>query len=1083
MTGRAREIFDRVVDVHPGERAGLLDALCQRDTTIRREVESLLKAAEDAGTFLQTPACDLSAVAPTRTPGVGDRVGRYVIEGVLGSGGMGAVFRARQDEPSRTVAIKVIRGGLPDAALRRRFQQEAKVLGSLQHPGIAQVYEAGTQGAGADAMPYLAMEYVPAATSITIHADQRGLSIDARLTLFCKVCDAVQHAHQRGVIHRDLKPGNILMPGGDAPAEPKIIDFGIARFAGPTRDEQTQHTTVGQLVGTLRYMSPEQFGDTPDDVDTRSDVYSLGVILFELLTGRVPYDIRSSSLLHMPRIVREAPPIRPSQVNALLAGDLETIVLKCLEKDRQRRYQSAGELAADVRRFLDHRPILARPPSTMYQVRMFARRNLPLVVASIIAAAALIAGAGATAWQAIAATHQRNLARQAERDAVAQRQEALWQSYVANIGAADAFLRAGDTPAALDRLEAATPELRGWEWGLLRARSDQSERTWRGPRHQGILDARQSPDGATWAFITTDHQLLITAPDFSVLAATSVPENSGLPFDHYTLAFSPDGSKLATGHFNTIILRDARTAVELQRLEIQGSWSNLSGAFSPSGDRLVVAGRDGNIWLWDLARNAVAAKRIMGPSDRAGFAGAAFLGDGSRILASTYKEVAILDGWTLERVGGLAWPEDYPPTEFSAVAISPDQRSAAVGAGFDILVYNLASQAPPSVLRGHTQRITTLNFSADNRLLVTGSMDQTLRVWDVVSGALVDTLRGHRAYPEKARFSTDPARCYSVGLDRSFKLWQVGASRESWSVALPRRAAAVDFSQDSSLAIAGGDLGYRIDPRLRRVSIYTDADGKQLRYVWGASADGEIIVATTPSSAAIIAGRTGKILHVLEAPIRPDDAALYGRATFSPDRSLVAGLHARGGISVWDTSSGLKLWSVEQNSDGIARPFFSPDGRQMLCGNPYDTLVAWESRTGRELYRIDLAGTGLRGVIAAALSPDGSRLAIGGSPGVALVLDARTHALVATLRGMDPAVWAIAFSPDGKRIATGSQDRRVRVWDAATGTLLLTLEGHTSTVMGVVWSPDGTTLLSTGHAGALCMWQTPPARPGEPVQR
>lgn len=388
-------IFRATIERPVGQRAVYLDQACGGDHRLRALVAALLDSHGRPGDKWDDPrGADSDGAAQTRTPRSarvsfepGQLVGRYRLVREISHGGMGTVFEAVQDRPERTVALKVLRRDVLTGSALSRFELESRVLARLRHSAIAQVYDAGTVEIGGVAIPFIAMEHIPGAHSVVVYAVCERLGLRQRLTLFSRVCNAVQHAHTQGVIHRDLKPANILV---DSSGAPKVIDFGVARLV-----EQdvavTRHTSAGQIIGTVAYMSPEQCAADSAALDTRSDVYALEVVLYELLSGQLPYRVDGATFFEAMRIIRERAPTLLGMVNRAYRGDLETIVGKALEKDKERRYQSAGDLAADITRFLADEPIVARPPSTIYKLRKFAKRHTGLVASAAVIVTMLVA--------------------------------------------------------------------------------------------------------------------------------------------------------------------------------------------------------------------------------------------------------------------------------------------------------------------------------------------------------------------------------------------------------------------------------------------------------------------------------------------------------------------------------------------------------------------------------------------------------------------------------------------------------------------------------------------------------------------
>ena len=394
---RVWELFNAAVELRGEQRPEFLQRACGDDPDLRREVESLL-AHDQPGTGLDQPALGAAinvarlASAPEAkdTLPLPERIGTFEILGLLGSGGMGVVYRAQQSTPAREIALKLIRPGLATSAARRRFQMESRTLARLRHPGIATIYEAGTLATPAGEQPYIVMEYVRG-LPLREFAEARAMDTPARVALLARLCDAIEHAHQRGVIHRDLKPGNILVEEIDGLPQPRILDFGVARLTdGPT--QTTTATASGQLIGTLAYMSPEQLDADPHAADTRSDIYSLGAIGYELLSGQLPVDVHASSVFAAMEAVRDTSPRSLASLDRSLRGDLDTIILKALDKDPEQRYASAAALAVDLRRHLAKLPILGRKPSLRYLASKFAARHRVLVAATAVALLGLVSG-------------------------------------------------------------------------------------------------------------------------------------------------------------------------------------------------------------------------------------------------------------------------------------------------------------------------------------------------------------------------------------------------------------------------------------------------------------------------------------------------------------------------------------------------------------------------------------------------------------------------------------------------------------------------------------------------------------------
>lgn len=419
---QGRRVFEEIVSLPEAERAAALDRLVGGDEALRREVGELIAADQRSEDVFDRVGDVGGALERAFQPaGLPDSIGGYRVLGVLGEGGLSVVYRAQQEVPNRDVALKVLHSLSVSEASRARYDFEVETLGRLDHPAIAKIYDAGTDTIAGFERRYLVMELVEG-LPITEHAQSASLGVRERLSLFCDVCDAIQYAHQQGVIHRDIKPANVLVSGRKHGVHlPKVLDFGVARSVEPRGGQGSGPTLAGQLVGTLSYMSPEQLSGDSDRIDTRSDVYALGILLYELLANRLPHSIADKSITDAIQILRMIDPIRPRTASRNFGDELEAITLTAMEKDPDRRYASASELAADVRRWLDDKPIVARTPSRAYQLRKFAKRNW--VALAAVSCVILMLGSG-FAFSALALERESEARKDAVRfaDLAAQRE-------------------------------------------------------------------------------------------------------------------------------------------------------------------------------------------------------------------------------------------------------------------------------------------------------------------------------------------------------------------------------------------------------------------------------------------------------------------------------------------------------------------------------------------------------------------------------------------------------------------------------------------------------------------------------------
>jgi WD40 repeat protein len=1057
------QIFMEAVDLPRDARAVFLGQRCAGDSAIRREVEALLVHDERAGSTFLSGAREVDD-SPRRLP---ERLGSYRIVREIGAGGMGVVYEARQDNPDRAVALKVIRPGSLSRQALRRFAAEGEILGRLRHDGIARILEAGHFDTNGERRPFIAMELING-EPLDRHCRRHHAPPRARIELLAKICDAVHHAHTRGIVHRDLKPANILV---DDTGSPRILDFGVARL---TRDDSpdtapaTLVTNVGQLIGTLPYMSPEQVAGDPAAIDGRTDVYSLGVILYELLAGVPPLDVGTLSLPEAIRVIREDEPTRLGSVDAAFSGDIETIVAKALSKEVERRYASAAELAEDLRRHLTDEPIRARPTSTLYQLRKFAKRNRGVVAAVAAAFATLVVGVVAVALLA-ASEHAARLDADASRE-LAER-SAFRASIAAAIGAVDS---ATGGSVALKALDDAPPRLRHWEWHLVRRLADPSVSKLTPsdiPAAGDIPALRYALAQNPTRFIITDAasgtsraSITPTVSERVGFAYSGIP-GVGLLFGLSgcelrnlltgdilwadppsaspcsAFSFSPDQSLL--GHLidrgNTLLIRRTSDGSILNKFraglhpiivfsrdnslaavgnvicdlrsgrEIRTTTTGSVHDFSPDGSlTLVVGPTPGGGSLCCVEDTESGELRYSFPvhtSDPWQTAVAVFSEDGRTLYANeTARMVYLRDAHTGLRLGPSIGGVAAPLTTPSGSGV----LLAVSPADGTRRTFSAHAASPRSAYRWFTGQVFG-DFSPDGSLAVTCD-------W------------GHVTLTDATTGTT---------------LW-----RRAINVATIRAAA---FSPDARRLAVDGGRG--------RVLILDCADGATIAELpSGDAARGTRSLAWSPDGRSIYVSRdNGHLLHWSPADTNAVDPIL-------DDGDIPSGTNA-------DHSRSGRPWPLDAMN-------ISRDGRFLAGasrGTPASAVVIQLDNPARPTIRVLTNGA----PTALALSPDNALIAVACDDRSIRIIRPSDGVEIGHLQGAASNATSLRWLPDGSRLLAGTEDGHIYVFDRFDGEQreLMSFPVGTSLVRAVAFRPGNASPVSAITPDGLVTWDIdPPTR-------
>ncbi len=1007
---------------------------------------ALSEEAQETSVVAFSPSARAEALASANTP---DRdsvriFGDYEILEEIARGGMGVVYKARQISLNRIVALKMILGGLATKELILRFRTEASTAANLHHPNIVAIHEVGVH----EGEHFIAMDYVDGPNLAKAVGQEPPPPRQAALHLKA-IAQAIQFAHDRNILHRDLKPANILI---DANGQPQVTDFGLAKRL----DSDTDLTHTGQVLGSPNYIPPEQVKGSRHRVGRSSDVYGLGGILYFLLTARAPYQAETfADLVHQ---VLHAEPLPPRALNPRVPRDLETICLKCLEKEPTRRYASAHDVERELERFLADEPIKARPAGGAERTWRWCRRKpgLAVALASVVALLAVIViGAPVAIFrierERLRAEKEANLAR--------------YGLYLADMSLAQQAIQEGNLGRArslLLRHQSNNPsdDFRGWEWFHFSRESQGDELAILGQHASEVAGLAVSPDGQWLASVGAEGDALLwSAATLKIHAHWKVEGRIT------ALSFAPDSQSLALlSHPGGCRIWTLSPPRETAHFPVPQSYFSGALAYAPTGETLAISRGDGTVELWNLkekARQAELAANV-GSVIALTFDPAGQM----LIIAGDSGKIRLKDIKTQEEVGLLEGGGGY----LASLVLSPDGSQLAFASyNGTVRVWDLASRQLKVALTNHTAAVMAVAFSPDRTRLASAGADQTIRFWNTTNWQPAGLLRGHDSAVRAIAFLRDGQTLASGGSDRTLRLWHatprakavpsIQLSNHVASIGiLPHRRQAAAVSWNGQIHMF--DLSTLQEVGVIQLSIDTSD-------VWG----GATFLSGTPLA---IGNHLGFVAlcdaeHLREVASFQAHSGRIRSLTVSPQGKTAATMGEDGKVRLWDLDPAPRL-RAEREASGAFWMSFSPDGRTLAATLENGSIALWNASTLND--PVQFAGH-QGAAVGTAFTPDSRLLATASWDGSAKVWDMATHQLVTTVQSQFLGVNNVAFSPDGRRLAVGSQDGSIKFWDTLLWQEVATIRAHSGEVWDIAFLPSDNTFVSASRSD-LRVWPIQP---------